>query len=217
MGSDLEDKNISSNNNLGDKNDISTPPDPKAWRHKNKNKKKRTSRKFKIIIVIAILVLCIGAGIGVYFWQKSKAVTGTASTTNTKNTDTAKDENLAKISDEQKVNIEGAIVFKNYSFLEQYMAGSVQVTGVEPKLSKVDSPAQAVADLKYLDGFTGQWSFDLQEASINSFKQGSYKSHFKSNTVVGKSTDGYHAIFNFDESGKINSILLSTKPDGLTK
>ena len=218
MGDNLEDKNISSDNDLKNESNSSASQDLKPWRHRKHNKKKRLSLRLKMILVLIILAVCAGVGASIYFLQKPKTTENSNSNkVNTTTANKAKDEVLAKIPEQQKNNIQGAIVFKNYSFLEQYMADSVKIVGVEPKLSKTDSPTQVADDLKYLDGSTNQWSFDLKEDSIKSFKQGDYASYFKSNTLVGKSTNNYHAIFNFDSSGKINSILMSTTSNGMTK
>lgn len=217
MDSKLDNQNADSSRSNADQPVTLGQVDPKPWKHRKQIKKKFNILKSKKVISIVFIVLALIASVVVWFvWTNNKTVSdqNKAASGGGTSKDTT-DQNLIKISDEQKVNIAGSIAMKNHAFLEQYMAEKVQVTGIDPKLSKEDNAKQAVDDLKYVDGSTGVWSFELGEETISNFKKGDYSTYFKSNSVIGKSSDNYFMIFNFDSAGKINSILMSTTSDAI--
>lgn len=215
MDSKLDNQNADSSRRNADQPVTLGQTDPKPWKHRKQAKKKFNILKSKKVIFIIFIVLALIACVVIWFvWTNNKTVSDQNKAAS--GTGTAKDiadQNLIKISDEQKVNIAGSIAMKNYAFLEQYMAEKVQIIGVDPKLSKEDNARQATDDLKYVDGSTGVWSFELGEETISNYKKGDYSTYFKSNSVIGKSSDNYFMIFNFDSTGKVNSILMSKTSD----
>ena len=110
-------------------------------------------------------------------------------------------------------NVIASITSGNTAALEGYMAASVHVVIAASSGVFDHAPAAAVADLKYIEGATAPWNFDLSPATLMSYGSGSYKDYFKSNSIVGKSANGKVVVFNFNDAGKINGIFMSASAD----
>lgn len=127
----------------------------------------------------------------------------------TTNTSTSQQQNKALPTVQDIANIESAITSGNTSALESYMASSVAVVIAATESAGTRTPSQAVSDLKYLSNATDPWDFKLDATTLTKYQNGAYKTYFKTNTLVGKSANGYVVAFNFDSAGKINGIFMA--------
>lgn len=198
----------------------------------NANSKKTKSYMMVIVLVISMVVIVIAAGSYVYRDKQAKdqnsknqaTIASLQSEINDLkkqlNNQSAASSNTSKSSTATAVpsaatlaNIADAIKSGNTAALEGYMAPSVMVVLAASEGIGSQTPAQAVADLKYLDSATDPWNFNLDATTLTKYANGDYKTYFKTNTLVGKSANGYVVAFNFNEVGKINGIFMSVSAD----
>jgi hypothetical protein len=120
-------------------------------------------------------------------------------------------------SQEDLDNIEAAVKSGNYAALEQLMHDKVTVIIAASEGLGERTPAQAVADLAYINNGTDPWDCDLPAATIDGYQAGDYKQYFPEGSLVCKSANGYVVSFSFDDSdGKIKTIFLTNSEDVLT-
>ena len=120
------------------------------------------------------------------------------------------------ITQSLKDNLAAAIESGNTAALKGYMADEVNVVFAASEKAGKESPDAAITDLQYLSSATAPWNFGLPNATIDSFKAGSYKQYFDGEIYVGKSSDGHVIAYHFDLCGKIDQIFLSASADLLT-
>jgi hypothetical protein len=113
------------------------------------------------------------------------------------------------ISDSLKENTAAAIESQNTAALEGYMADSVTVVVAASEKGGSETSLQAVKDLDYLNSGTSPWDFNLPIAALTAYKSGDYKRYFGSNTIVGKSANGYVVAFGVNNSGKIDTVFMA--------
>lgn len=107
-------------------------------------------------------------------------------------------------------NIKAAFVSKNTAALEGYMAPSVYVVYAASEFAGNKTPTEAVKAMDYVNsGAVAPWNFNLDAATLASYKKGFYGKYFNDTTLVGRSSNGYVVAVNFDSSGKINGIFVS--------
>jgi hypothetical protein len=183
--------------------------------------------KSRTFIWIVIILLIISLGVSAFLWRDNQAKKEQnknlqtmselqkqladlnkkmESTTNSSNSQQL---NKAVPSAQDISNIESAITSGNTSALEGYMASTVAVVIAASESAGDRTPSQAVSDLKYLSNATSPWNFKLDATTLTKYQNGEYKTYFKTNTLVGKSANGYVVAFNFDSSGKINGIFMA--------
>jgi Tfp pilus assembly major pilin PilA len=194
-----------------------------------KIKKDRKNMMWPLIAVLLLL-----AGLGAYYYRDNQAKnqhkTDTATITKlqadlkTANAKTAAAETTTTTTPTEsetatvptaavKENVIASIKSGNTAALEGYMASTVSVIIAASEGVGNRTPAQAVSDLAYLDGGTDPWDFSLAAATLTGYQTGDYATYFKSNSVVGKSANGYVVSFNFDTAGKINGVFMSVSDD----
>lgn len=196
------------------------------------NSKKTKSYMLVIVLVVSMVVIVIAAGSYVYRDKQAKDQNSknqatianlqseitdlkkqlnsqASSTSSTSSSNTA----TAVPSATTIVNITDAIKSGNTAALQGYMAPSVLVILAASEGIGSQTPAQAVADLKYLDNATDPWNFNLDATTLTKYANGDYKTYFKTNTLVGKSANNYVVAFNFNDAGKINGIFMAVSAD----
>src|SRR5664279_1901922 len=188
-----------------------------------------SSHKLAIILLIIVIILLIAAGIGAYLWRDMQANTqhsdDTAQINNlnsqvgqlkkdaagAKNATPAAPKAVTKtpVSAAQRSNLADAIKSGNTAALEGFMAPSVHVIIAASEGVGDRTPVQAINDLSYTSAAVNPWDFNLDAATLAKYVAGSYKSYFLTDSLVGKSADGYVISFNFDAAGKISGIFMA--------
>lgn len=113
-------------------------------------------------------------------------------------------------------DIKAAVQSGNYAALESLMEDKVTVIVAASDGVGERTPAQAVADLAYLDDGTDPWDFALTAAILDGFRDGDYAKYFPQTALVGKSANNYVVSFSFDNDGeKINTIFMSNTDESL--
>jgi cell division protein FtsB len=178
-----------------------------------------------LVILMCLLLLGVGAAAG-YMWRDrdakdmDKANQAQITALQAKNAKLEKDladaKKEAPASTEAKRpnqaaldNIKGAIVSGNTAALAGYMAPTVRVIVAASEGIGDRTPTQAINDLKYLDGATDPWNFDLPAATLTPYQSGDYKQYFPTTAYVGKSANNYVISFQFDSNGKISGIFMT--------
>lgn len=124
-------------------------------------------------------------------------------------------EDTAKPSASDLENIEAAISSGNTAALEGFMADKVFVIMAATECCGSRAPAQAVADLAYVEAGTDPWDFDLPAATRSSYASGDYADYLPTDALVGKSANGYVVGFTFDSAGDIDGVFMAGSASGL--
>jgi hypothetical protein len=198
--------------------DVSTPV--------YKKKKVKTGYLVALGITVAITAL-----VGVYVWQTNEAkkksdeytsqikeleakIAAFEAATKKTETENSQKRTVASPSAEVTANVIDAVGSKNYAALEAYMADSVNVILAASEGIGARTPAQATNDLKYLDAATAPWDFSLPAATIASWRAGDYGRYIPAtNTIIGKSSDGYVVVFAFDSDNNVTSIFMAVNDE----
>lgn len=191
-----------------------------------------------ITIVLAIILLGGAGYLGWFAWNlhsQNTQLTKDKSTAQSQITDLNKQLTAAKratpattsnapcpctpvaASDSLKANIHDAINSKNTAALEGYMASSVKVVIAASEHSVTDTPAQAVAELDYLNSSSSPWNFSIAAATLTSWKAHFYGQYFSATSYAGEAASGQVASFDFDCNGKIDQIFMAANADLLTQ
>ncbi|MFO0882335.1 MAG: hypothetical protein U0491_02700 [Candidatus Saccharimonadales bacterium] len=189
-----------------------------------------------VLLFLIVIVLLLAVAVAAYTYRDNKAKTELSqkqatidqlskkvnelqnqSTTSQKtSTDTTTTTSNTNPSASTIENIKAAITSGNTAALEGYMASSVNVVIAASEAAGARTPTQAVSDLSYIKD-SKNWNFALDTATLNSFKAGFYMNYFKTNSVVGRASDGKVVVFNFNDQGKINGIFLAASDSLLTQ
>lgn len=120
----------------------------------------------------------------------------------------------ATLTADLKDNLAAAISSRNTAALEGYMASSVNVVFAGSEKAGAETPAQAVADMDYLNtNATAPWDFNISNATISSYKAGFYGQYFDGTIYVGVSSNKYLIAYGFDDCTKINRIFVAASTD----
>jgi len=109
-------------------------------------------------------------------------------------------------------NIQAAITSGNTAALEGYMAPSVTVIIAASEGMGNRTPLQAISDLAYIKNLKN-WDFNLPATTLKQYQAGAYKTYFKANSLIGRSSDGHVVAVNFNDQGKINGIFMAVNAD----
>lgn len=124
------------------------------------------------------------------------------------------DKEARVITEAMKENISDAVSSENYAALESYMGDSIEVILAASEGIGSRTPAQAVADLRYISSATAPWDFDLSDAVLADWRAGDYARYLPAeNILVGRSSDGYVVAFVFTDAGKISNIFMTNKDE----
>lgn len=196
-----------------------------------KPEKKHT--KLLLPIVLGLVIALLLGGLGYLWWQadalrkeKTAAETSKDELQAKVNELTAKLAEATKstekegtpptcdgtISDELQANIRDAIASGNTAALEGRMTNPISVVlaasdGIGPR-----TPAQAVADLAYLESGTDPWDFNLPAATLDAYRT-NYGTYIGASALAGRSANKLVVVFTFDDCAKIKTILMSASED----
>lgn len=108
-------------------------------------------------------------------------------------------------------SIKASVTTRNTQPLEGYMASSVTVIYAASEGLGARTPTEAVGDIgSFLGETTVDWTFDIPAETLTAYGQGDYAQYFPSTALVGKSSENKVISFNFDCSGKIVTVFMST-------
>jgi hypothetical protein len=183
------------------------------------------SKWLKYLLVIVLIAAAAG---GVYYWRdkeakedaKAKAAQISELEQQVKGLRSdlsAAQENVAATqsgpSEDTLKKVEEAIKAGKYSDIQNLMASKVYVIIAASEGLGVRTPAQAVNDLKYLDGGTDPWNFALAASDVKNYQDGDYAQYFPVGSLIGKSANSYVVSFTFNNDGKIIGIFMANKAD----
>ncbi len=206
---------------------VEEAPKPEPPKEEEKPKKKRSKKPAIIVLFLAVF---FGSLAGLYFYQQSEIddLRQQISDLTSENTELLTElSNLKKNAvDDQapdtetpaepidvEAAIEAAVKDGNYASLQPLMADSVAVVIAASEFTSPKTPAEAVAELKYLDAATDPWNFDLPAATLSSYRNGDYASYVPLTAVIGQSANNYVVSFQTNTSGKIAVIFMSVDAD----
>lgn len=181
---------------------------------KKKNKKAK-SLKFKIAI-ISVALIVIGVG-GYFVWDKffkegSNSSKATKTIVEAKFSD-SDDINKLSVEESDKINIQGAIAVKEFSYLESYLAQSIKLTIVGDEIVSRDESSDgimsAMADCFADASGNGDWSFSVGYNNIEKLKKGPYSEYIKSSSVIGEANSNHAVIINFNGDKKIDNVIIT--------
>ena len=189
--------------------------------------KNRSGKGKKLLMWLVVLLLIAGAAGGGWYYRDRQAKDDTKlkqteiDSLKTANASLAKDlkeaqgkaESAAKPSQQDLDNIAAAVKSGNYAALEQLMASKVTVIIAASEGLGERTPAQAIADIKYLDSGTDPWDFALPAATVDGYQAGDYKQYFPDGALAGQSANNYVVSFSFDSSGKVSTIFMVANAD----
>lgn len=195
-------------------------------------KPSQKDRKLRLNASALIIVLLIGAGLGAYWWrdqsakkaiEKQQAETAQIQALLTKaEQDLAAEKAKSSAAPsatpppstaETDENIAAAINSGNTAALESYMASTIRVIIAASEGVGDRTPAQAIADLAYLDSATEPWDFSLPSATLDGYSSGDYAMYFPAGALVGRSEDDKVVAFTFNGAGKIDGIFMAANAD----
>lgn len=199
---------------------------------------KPAKRHIGKIIIIVVLVLLVGAATGVagYWWRDMSAKTADKQKADQiatlQQNKTTLEKQLAAEKAKNAVaatpavtpcsvqapnatttaNIEASITSGNTAALGGYMAASVNVVFAAADALAPETPDQAIANItNFITSNTSAWdyNFSLPAATLNVYRNGSYKQYIPSTAIVGKATNGHVIAFSFDCNAKIATVFMA--------
>ncbi len=198
------------------------PPPPKT---------KRGGRGKGLLKLLLVLLLIAGAGAGAYYWRdkeaKDDASQQSGQTSQLQQQISKLESDLKEAEDKASAEaaakagpsadtlkkVQDAVKAGKYADIQNLMASKVFIIIAASEGLGSRTPAQAVADLKYLDSGTDPWNFALATAVIDGYQDGDYAQYFPVGALVGKSANNYVVSFVFSNSGKISVIFMAANAD----
>lgn len=116
-------------------------------------------------------------------------------------------------SEDTLKKVQDAVKSGKYTDMQTLLADKVMVIQAASEGMGSRTPAQALSDLKYLDGGTDPWDFALTSTVISGYQDGDYSQYFPVGALVGKSANNYVVSFVFNNSGKVSVIFMANKAD----
>ena len=192
------------------------------------NQPKQKSGKGMIVAVAIVIILAIVAVGGTWYYMNNKAKNDkkaqdaqiqqlqkqldTLKQGATK-TDKPTTTTTTKTVDEVVAQIVKDVPAKNYAGLSDYMADTVKVVIAASEYQPSVTKAQAIVDMKYLNGGVSPWDFDPTAAELNSYKTGDYKTYLNSAGIFGVASNGYFVAFTLNGSNQISQIFMAVNVD----
>ncbi|CAN5266778.1 hypothetical protein BH11ACT2_BH11ACT2_09340 [soil metagenome] len=110
--------------------------------------------------------------------------------------------------------IEGAIDDTDPTELYEYLHDPVHVEFAASDFNSDRTPDNAVTDLAYVDDTSG-WNWNLDAATLASFRAGAYGDNFAAGSIVGESAEGYVISFSVTRAS-VTGIFVSKTVDLVT-
>lgn len=210
--------------------------EPKNENKQDKPKKIKTERnvlKKIMLVLLALILLAASAYAGYYYrdMQTDEEIADKNTQINVLNqeksdlqkqvdeaaaaddsADTAAAEKTAPSADDLG-NIEDSITSGNTAALEGYMASKVNVILAASECCGSRTPAQAVADIAYVESGTDPWDFSLPQATLDSYAAGDYAQYFPEDALVGVSANDYIISFTFNDAGDISGVFMANSTE----
>jgi hypothetical protein len=194
---------------------------PEPQYHHRKSGKGKAFFKF-----LLVLILIAAAAGGVWYYQDKKAkdeaakqaqqisdlqdqLNSTRDSLAAANSKTQTNTTQTGPSEETVKKVQDAIKAGKYSDIKSLIAPHVVVTLSSSDGLGLRSPDQVVTDLKYIDGGTDPWSFEVSKEKLSAYQDGAYAAYFPSGALVGRSANGYVISVLFNDAGKITGIFMS--------
>ncbi|MEN9620898.1 MAG: hypothetical protein RL499_1091 [Actinomycetota bacterium] len=96
----------------------------------------------------------------------------------------------------------------NTAALASWVTDPVMVTIAATEFSEPRTPDEAAGDVNYVVDLSATWNFALPEATIDTYRAGSYASHFPPGVLVGLSSTGSVIAFTMT-AGEASAIFMS--------
>ncbi len=211
--------------------------EPKNENNADKPKKIKKERNIlkKVMLVLLALILLAGSAYAGYYYRDMQAdqeiadkntqinVLNQEKSDLQKQLDDANAKNAAaeeapaeeQPSESDLENIEASITSGNTAALEGYMASKVNVILAASECCGSRTPAQAVADIAYVESGTDPWDFSLPQAKLDGYAGGDYAQYFPEDALVGVSANDYIISFTFNDAGEISGVFMANSTDML--
>jgi hypothetical protein len=95
----------------------------------------------------------------------------------------------------------------NTAALASWVTNPVMVTIAATEFSEPRTPDQAAGDVNYVVDLSATWNFALPEATIDSYRAGSYSAYFPPGVLVGLSNTGSVIAFTMT-AGEASAIFM---------
>ncbi len=201
------------------------PPLDKQDSHSDVAKK---NKKVPVLLIVGIIVGIIIACLAIWYVMNSQAQ-NQKKTYDVKLQQLEKDKQelesqIAKAESESKkaesapatttlaqtiAKIVAVVPTKNYSDLSSVMADSVNVVIAASEQQGFVTKVQAIADMAYFNSATSPWNFNINAATLATYKNGSYRTYLASAGVFGVSANNYFVAFSLDASNKISQVFMA--------
>lgn len=189
---------------------------------------KGSSTAKKILIGLLVLLLITLPVFGMWYWQATTAksqqkqlqdqidqlkkdkeeLIEAAKKLQAKKADTCP----AGLTAAQVENVHAAIESMNTAALDQLMAETVEVTFAASEKGGNETKTQAITDLKYLSSATMPWNWNIDAATLSSYRGGDYKIYLADDDVFGVAANKYFVSFRV-ECGKIDQVFIAASSD----
>jgi flagellar basal body-associated protein FliL len=189
--------------------------------------KKKSTGKVILICLLALLLAVLPA-YGVWYWQQNEAkqqqeqlqekidelqkakekLEKAAKELSTKAADTCP----AGLTEAQTENVQASIESMNTAALDQLMTDTVEVTFAASEKGGNVTKSQAIADLAYLNSATMPWNWNIDQATLNSYKNGDYNIYLADDDIFGVAANKYFVSFRV-KCGKIDQVFVSASSD----
>lgn len=183
-----------------------------------------------VLIIVMALLLAILPAYGVWYWQQNEAkeqvqnLQERLDVLKKQKDDLQKQLNQAKedqasvcpssLTAAQTQNVQAAIESMDTAALEQLLADTIEVTFAASEKGGNVTKTQAIADLEYLDGATMPWNWNVDAATLNTYKNGDYKIYLQDDDIFGVAANKYFVSFRVD-CGKIDQVFVAASTDNL--
>jgi hypothetical protein len=113
------------------------------------------------------------------------------------------------VSKDLKDNIAAAVQSQNYAALAGYMTNPVQLVIAASEKGGDETPAQAVDDMRYLNGTTNPWDFNLSPGVTGVWAAHFYGQYFTPQFYAGQAASDEVVSFQFANCTKIKSVFMA--------
>ncbi len=204
----------------------SEPKEPNTKSPEDQPKKKNTG-KVALICLLALLLAVLPA-YGVWYWQQNEAkqqqeqlqdkidelqkakekLEKAAKELSAKAADTCP----AGLTETQTENVQASIESMNTAALDQLMTDTVEVTFAASEKGGNVTKSQAIADLAYLSSATMPWNWNIDQPTLDGYKNGDYNIYLSDDNIFGVGANKYFVSFRV-KCGEIDQVFVSSSRD----